>query len=591
MNPFDTELSELEFASVDAPITVEAKAVERPHPVFFIVIATMCASLFLPWIILRIPGREVLEVSLFQMIGGTAMVFAFFFFVTCGILLWIARVRFGLALTAVAAAFIGWFAVLVSVTLGALRGMIPQGEVGTIDLGRGLVGIGPGAIIAIGALLLIAMETLPRGVNAESRNRRLLDGYGVVGFLLGLVLALTHTAIWVSGESSKYEAGLNLSGDSLFGSFLISVLVWTTAIVGVLTALRTTAKGGKVLGIMLVVTGLIKFFHALIFILGKGLVNFLLPSSVGNIVELDSHWPLWCTLIISLFAVFCGFVGFISEEARAKVSRAASFEYLPAIVLAVTAAVTVISNPNRENWIDKDTTKDKTTISSGGTTLPNGSAPLIDGTSAEGIARSVVLVATQNASGQQCWTGSGVAVLDGTYVLTNHHVVTPETKDDPSCNDLFVGITEDTSAEPIQYVPVKIVASDSSLDLALLKMETLPRVALNPVPIKNETLPLDSKIRIVGYPGVGGNTITVNEGIVSGIDKRDGTTFYKVSAQISPGNSGGPMVDSKGNLVGIATAYIPATVQCDNKDDCYAAGANLGLVRPISYAQTLLSQR
>jgi S1-C subfamily serine protease len=110
---------------------------------------------------------------------------------------------------------------------------------------------------------------------------------------------------------------------------------------------------------------------------------------------------------------------------------------------------------------------------------------------------------------------------------------------------------------------------------------------LTPISVENSSLPIDTKIRIIGYPGVGGNTITVNEGIIPGLDRRDGTTFYKVSAQISPGNSGGPMVDAKGNLVGIATAYIPATVKCDNKDDCYAAGANLGLVRPISYALPL----
>ena len=110
-------------------------------------------------------------------------------------------------------------------------------------------------------------------------------------------------------------------------------------------------------------------------------------------------------------------------------------------------------------------------------------------------------------------------------------------------------------------------------------------------PNREKLLPLDTKIRVIGYPGVGGDTITVNEGIISGIDRRYGTPFYKVSAQISPGNSGGPMVDEDGKLVGIASAYVPAAVQCDSKDDCYAAGANLGLVRPISYAIPLFPSK
>lgn len=89
--------------------------------------------------------------------------------------------------------------------------------------------------------------------------------------------------------------------------------------------------------------------------------------------------------------------------------------------------------------------------------------------------------------------------------------------------------------------------------------------------------------------GVGGDTITLNEGVVSGVDKRSGTEFYKVSAQISPVNSGEPMVDSAGNLVGIATAYMPADVKCEDRDTCYAAGANLGLVRPIALANAIVA--
>jgi S1-C subfamily serine protease len=153
--------------------------------------------------------------------------------------------------------------------------------------------------------------------------------------------------------------------------------------------------------------------------------------------------------------------------------------------------------------------------------------------------------------------------------------------------NLSVGLTEDTSKEPTKFVPIELVSSDEELDLALVKMTAASGVRLTPVSIREKLLPLDTKIRVIGYPGVGGDTITVNEGIVSGIDRRYGTPFYKVSAQISPGNSGGPMVDETGNLVGIASAYVPAAVQCDSKDDCYAAGANLGLVRPISYALPL----
>lgn len=585
MNPFDPDLFEpLPCVDEVRAGRVDVVATSRPRPVFFVVLASLCAGIFMPWIVLRIPGREVQEISLFRMVGGTEMVFAFFFFVSSGILMWMLRVRFGLALTALAVAFIGWFAVLVSVTLGAVRGMIPQVGIGKIDLGRGLVGIGTGAIIVIAALLLSAMETLPRGASGDDRRHRSLDGFGVVGFFFGFALALTHTAVWVSGQSDKFESGLRLSGDSLFGSFLISTLVWITAIIGVLTALRTTEKGGKFLAVMLIVSGLVKFFHALLFVIGKGIVNLLLPNSVGEVVTLESHWALWCTLGLSLLAVAVGFASLLSDAARLKMSGLASFEYLPAIALAIITLVALVADPNRaqENKNSPVQTTVPTTEP-----IPDGNPSGESSQTSEGIAKSVVLVSVTDSSGEQCWSGSGVAILDGTYILTNQHVVVPKPEDDPSCSNISVGITEDTASEPTKFVPVEVVSSDEELDLAVIKLSTSSGVTLAPVSIREKLLPLDTKIRVIGYPGVGGDTITVNEGIISGVDRRYGTPFYKVSAQISPGNSGGPMVDESGKLVGIASAYVPAAVQCDSKDECYAAGANLGLVRPISYALPL----
>ena len=153
MNPFETEFPEPDYTISDVPTSSGAgsELLLRPRPAFFLVLASMCAGIFMPWIVLRIPGRAVQEISLFRMVGGTPMVFAFFFFASSGILMWMLKVRFGVALTSIAVAFVGWFAVLVSVTLGAIRGMIPQVGLGKIDLGRGLVGIGTGSIIVIAA--------------------------------------------------------------------------------------------------------------------------------------------------------------------------------------------------------------------------------------------------------------------------------------------------------------------------------------------------------------------------------------------------------------------------------------------------------
>ena len=592
MNPFELPEGSLVTTETEkAPPSLSVQS--RPKPPFFIIAACLIAAQFMPWVQVRIPGREVQTYSLFDFRGGSGFVFVFFLVFSIGMLLWVAKVRTGAAITAVSVAFVGWFGVLVNVSLGALRGMIPQIGIGKIDLGRGLIGIGAGAIIVVAALLLVAMELLPRG-NSGSEKQSLLDGFGVVGFLIGVALAMTHTAVWVSGSSPKFQSDLRLSGDSLFGSFILSTLVWTTAIIGVLTALRTSDRGQKVLSIVMVIAGIAKFFHALLFVIGKGLINLLLPGSVGDVAQLRLHWPLWITMVLSVMSVIIGFIGFISEDFRDSVSRVASFEYLPSIALAVATVVTSVGlQVQSKNRIPSESVSstDSTVVMSDSTTVGTTSAPTGDATSADYISRSVVLVQVATPSGEICWTGSGVAVLDGNSILTNSHVVTPEPGDDPECKFISVGITDDPSVEPSRYVDDMVVAgNDVELDLAVLKMPTSSTVKLRPLPVLNDRLKIDSKIRVIGYPGVGGDTITLNEGVISGIDKRSGAEFYKVSAQISPGNSGGPMVDSEGNLVGIATAYMPADVTCENRDKCYAEGANLGLVRPISFATALFSR-
>jgi serine protease DegQ len=143
--------------------------------------------------------------------------------------------------------------------------------------------------------------------------------------------------------------------------------------------------------------------------------------------------------------------------------------------------------------------------------------------------------------------GSGVIWGDG-LIVTNHHVV--------------AGATQVTVALATgERLPATVEASDVRTDLAVLRVD---RAGL-PVAEFAETLPEVGALAIaIGSPLGFENTVTA--GIVSGLGRAlpPGVTqpaalvdLIQTDAAISPGNSGGALVDSAGRVIGINVAYIP----------------------------------
>lgn len=142
--------------------------------------------------------------------------------------------------------------------------------------------------------------------------------------------------------------------------------------------------------------------------------------------------------------------------------------------------------------------------------------------------------------------GSGFIVGAEGIIVTNNHVVENATK---------ITVKLDDGTE----LPAKLLGTDAKNDIAVLKVEAkdkLPTIAWG----DSDALRLGDPVLAIGDPfGIG---TTVTSGIVSarGRDLHNGPydDFIQVDAAINHGNSGGPLVDAKGQVVGINTAiYSP----------------------------------
>lgn len=204
----------------------------------------------------------------------------------------------------------------------------------------------------------------------------------------------------------------------------------------------------------------------------------------------------------------------------------------------------------------------------------------------EAKARSVVYIEAQGAGCE--WSGSGSIVLDGSYVLTNHHV-----SGDGECS-LSIWLTDSTSEAPTRRLTAEIVLYDVVMDLAVLRMvdssgRPFSDPTRTPMTLAGSVPKLGDKLTILGYPGLGGSTITLTSGDFSGMDKSDRYDYLKTTANMNPGVSGGAALNARGELVGIPTAGRGAEIACGNRNDCVANGSTIGLLRPVSLARNLLA--
>lgn len=168
-------------------------------------------------------------------------------------------------------------------------------------------------------------------------------------------------------------------------------------------------------------------------------------------------------------------------------------------------------------------------------------------------------------------SGSGTVVRGGAYVLTNAHVVHDD--NGAPCRELAVWFTRSFEEEPEDWVRAALVAADQRLDLAVLRLEA-PVSADRSVRVAAQHLDPGESIRILGYPGAGGLTMTLTRGSYSGMIDHEGESYIKTDADISEGNSGGAAFDEAGVFVGVPTAGI----------------GQVGLLIPAGVAERFLDQ-
>lgn len=141
-------------------------------------------------------------------------------------------------------------------------------------------------------------------------------------------------------------------------------------------------------------------------------------------------------------------------------------------------------------------------------------------------------------------TGTGFLISNEGHILTNNHVV-------DECKTL-------TASKNKMHYKLSILASDSANDLAVVKANGIDNISPATFNSKNN-IRIGEDVIVIGYPlgELLGDSIKATSGTISSLTGiRNDSSKIQIDAPIQPGNSGGPLLNSKGHVIGIVTSKL-----------------------------------
>lgn len=198
----------------------------------------------------------------------------------------------------------------------------------------------------------------------------------------------------------------------------------------------------------------------------------------------------------------------------------------------------------------------------------------------ENVNRSVVNITTENLRTDRLFmlpstqegTGSGSVLNKEGYIVTNYHVI-------EDARSVSVNLYDGSSYD------AKFIGADPNNDVAVIKIEA-PAEVLWPVQFGDSTnLLVGMRVFALGNPF--GLERTLSTGIISSLNRslkifgtRKVNSIIQVDASMNPGNSGGPLLNSRGQMIGINTAIASKTGQ----------SAGVGFAIPVSLVSRIVPQ-
>lgn len=141
-------------------------------------------------------------------------------------------------------------------------------------------------------------------------------------------------------------------------------------------------------------------------------------------------------------------------------------------------------------------------------------------------------------------SGTGFVIHQSGYVLTNHHVI-------EGPGELYVRLSYLND-----MVPAEVVAQDSASDMALLRLRLQQGSKMRTMTVAPGQVRRGARVAAFGYPlgDILGRELKLTTGVISSLPEISSGNMLLLDCRVNPGNSGGPLCNSRGEVVGMVTA-------------------------------------
>jgi S1-C subfamily serine protease len=166
---------------------------------------------------------------------------------------------------------------------------------------------------------------------------------------------------------------------------------------------------------------------------------------------------------------------------------------------------------------------------------------------------TVRITYTPNGQSFNSSYGTGFVVSNGGFILTANHVLMPNREvDNLQKEEVFIQFGGNTS----EALPAQIIKRDETRDLAIVKFSNVEGTTVGPLPLDLlAEAPVGTVLDGLGYPNadltiIPSSFVTAQRAIVHGVSR----AWWQTALALNPGDSGGPIFNSRGAVVGLAEA-------------------------------------